>query len=121
VLKRTLFLGALVVAFGYGALVFLQWQMGLGEFAKGPQQLTFLRYDRKVVAGGRAGVEYFGRESGELSFLLHCLEKGETVNHPLRLQLEQRSRETCGVYLRPLAVKGSDAFTVEVEISWDNK
>ena len=120
-LKRTLFLGGLIALLGYGALVFLQWQLGLGDFAKGPQRLQLLRYDRKVAAGGRAGVEYLGRESGELSFRLHCRERGETVSRPVRVPLEQRSNKTCGIYLRPLAVKGGDAFAVEVEISWDEK
>lgn len=118
-LHRTLLLTGLVVLLGYGALLFLQWKWQLGDFAKGPQQIKLLRYDRKMVAGGRAGVEYLGRETGDLSFLLHCLEKGETVSRPVRLEEGQRSSETCAVYLRPVAVQGGDAYAVEVEITWD--
>lgn len=121
-LRRTLIVGSLIAVLGYGALVFLQWQMGLGDFAKGPQELTLLKYERKVVAGGRAGVEYFGREEGELRFRLHCLENKETVARPVRLQkVGDRSEKTCGVYLRVLGVKSSDAIAATLEISWDKK
>jgi hypothetical protein len=121
VFRRTLILGVLIGAVGYGALVFLQWQMGIGDFAKGPQRLTLLKFDRRVVGGGRAGVEYFGREGPELSFRLHCLENQETVARPLRLETGELSEKTCGVYLRVLEVKNSDGFGVEIEVSWDRK
>ena len=120
-LRRTLILGVLIGSVGYGALVFLQWQMGLGDFAKGPQVMTLLKFDRRVVGGGRAGVEYFGREGPELSFRLHCLENKERVARPLRLEAGEKSEKTCGVYLRVLEVKNSDGFGVEIEVSWDKK
>ncbi len=120
-LKRTFFLGGLILLVGYGALYFLQWQMGLGDFAKGPQKLTLLRYERQVAGGGRAGVEYLGREGAELSFLLHCLEGSETVSRPVRLKPGEKSARTCNVDLEVLSTKGSDAFAVEVEVSWDKK
>lgn len=120
-LKRTFFFGGLILLAGYGALYFLQWQMGLGDFAKGPQKVTLLKYEREVVAGGRAGVEYLGREGPELSFLLHCREGAETVSRSVRLKGDEKSAETCGVYLRVLEIKNSDAFGVEIEVSWDKK
>lgn len=120
-LKRTFFLGGLIVLLGYGALYFLQWQMGLGDFAKGPQTVTLLRYERSVVAGGRAGVEYLGREGPELSFLLHCLEGSETVSRSVRLKGDEKSPKTCDVYLRVLETKNSDAYAVKIEVSWDKK
>lgn len=118
-LRRTLLVGSLIALLGYGSLVFLQWQLGLGDFAKGPQELTLLKFERKVVAGGRAGLEYFGREGAELSFRLHCLENKETVARPVRIQPGERSGRTCGVYLQVLEVKGGDGFAVRVEVSWD--
>ncbi len=120
-LRRTVLMTLLIGLAGYGILVFLQWQMGLGDFAKGPQEITLLKYDRKVVAGGRAGVEYFGREGNELSFRLHCRENGETVARPVRLKRDERSAETCGVYIKVLETRNSDAFAVKVEASWDKK
>ena len=116
---RALFLGLLIALLGYGALVFLQWKMGLGDFAKGPEELTLLRYDRKMVGGGRAGVEYLGLEGTQLSFLLHCREDGDTVSRPVRLVGNDRSAKACGVYLRLLEKKGGDAFAVRIEVSWD--
>lgn len=118
-MRRPLILAALLGVLGYGALTFLQWHFKLGEYAKGPQQFTFTRYERKVVGGGRAGLEYFGRESGLLHFQLHCLEGSKTVAKTLRLDKGQRSDKTCNVYVRILEVKGSDGYSTKVEVSWD--
>jgi len=119
VLRKTLLLVPLIALLGWGALSFLQWKMKLGDYAKSPQHRTMTRYERKVVGGGRAGVEYLGRENGQMRFLVHCLVGTQTVSHPLLLPRGERSEEVCSVYLEVTEAKGSDAFSIEVEISWD--
>lgn len=118
-MRRLLLFVALLGFLGYGALTFLQWHFKIGEFAKGPQQFTFTRYERKVVGGGRAGLEYFGLEAGKLHFKLHCLEGSQTVAKTVWLENDERSAKTCGVYVHVLEVKGSDGYSTKVEVSWD--
>jgi hypothetical protein len=121
VLRKTLVFLPLIGLLGWGTLSLLQWKLKLGDYAKSPQELSMTRYERKVVAGGRAGVEYLGLENAKLRFQLHCLENAQTAHHPLLIPRGERSEKVCGVYLEVLETKGSDAFAIRLLVSWDKK
>jgi hypothetical protein len=102
----------------YGLLQYLQWQLKLGDYAQSPQRLALERHERKVVAGGRAGVELLETRYGKTKVMLRCLEKGKAIQRELSLAKGETVEGNCDIELRLLEVEGEDGVRAEFEVSW---
>lgn len=101
----------LVGAAGVGALYFMLWQMRLGDFAESPQRLLVTQNLNRIVAGGRAGVLYEGKDTRDRGrILVRCKSTAEV----LLLREGEESRQVCGVYVELERLRGVTEAVVQV-------
>lgn len=100
---------------GWGILTFIQWRFGLGDFAKGPQEVVARRDEQThLLAGGRAGLVYLGRAGKDkVRVLLRC-QAGKK-----ELEITSEPQKThCGVTVALTELKGSDGFEANFLVTW---
>lgn len=102
----------------YLFLQYLQYQLKLGDYAESPEKIELHRQDRKVVAGGRAGIELLGTRYGKTRLMLRCLEDGQSVQREVSLKEGETLEGHCEVAIRLTKVHGADGVRAEFEISW---
>ncbi len=120
--RRLLIIVAMLGLLGYGGLLLIQWQFGMGRFAKSPQQILLAAGGRVIGGGGRAVVGLAEVADDTARVEIRCAD----VEHEAELAREELSDEVCGVRVRWLGTTGevtlSDGTRVPgqvVEITWE--
>jgi hypothetical protein len=104
---------------GYGILAYLQAQFGLGDYAESPQRFTLPRNERKLVAGGRAGIEYQSARYGKAKLLVRCLEGSQAVQREVEVEKGGEPVAVCKVKIVLVELHGSDGVRADFEVSWE--
>ena len=93
---RLLVITTVLLVAGLSALLGLQWKLGLGEFVSSPQQVVVPLGSRKIVGGGRAGVELTNRRGERAEVVVRCAERERW----LTLAPGKVSDEVCSIRLK---------------------
>lgn len=105
---------------GFLALMALQWKLGAESFSvRSPQEVVVPLGGRKIVGGGRAGVELIRRIGEKAEVKVRC-GAGERW---LKLEIDRTSDEVCSVRLR-LRSFSTESGTLatsraHLEVTWD--
>ncbi len=99
---------------GWAGLKMIEWQFGIGDFARSPQQVSLHPEGRAIVGGGRAvlGLVAIGGEKAELE--IRCA--GE--EHEIELKPGGASEKICDVYVRWLGPSVRFPGAQQLEVSW---
>ena len=115
---RLLLVTILMLVAGLTALLALQWKLGMGGGVTSPQQVVVQLGHRKLIAGGRAGVEFDHRQGRRAELIVRCAD----VEQRVKLRLDQISDEICSVRIR-LREFSSETGTLatsraHLEVTW---
>ncbi|MCP3961206.1 MAG: hypothetical protein GY719_25445 [bacterium] len=116
---RLLVVTIFILLAGLIALLALQWKIGAGGGVTSPQQVVVQLGQRKLIGGGRAGVEFDRRQGQRAEVIVRCSD----VERRVKLKLDQISDEICSVRIR-LREFSSETGTLatsraHLEVTWE--
>ncbi len=109
-----------VLLMGLVALMALQWKLGTGGFAvTSPQQVVVPLGGKRIVGGGRAGVQFDRRLDERAELRVRCGD-GE---HWLSLEVGKTSAEICRVRLQLMSFSSETGTLAtsraHLEVTWE--
>ncbi len=115
-MERRLILVMIVLGvLGWGMLKTVEWQFGVGEFAKSPQMMMLRPGGRVIVGGGRAVLGLVAIRDEKAEIEIRCDE----AEHEIRLRPGGASEKLCDVYVRWLGPSVRVPGTQQLEVSWN--
>ena len=117
---RLLAVTLVLLLMGFLALMALQWKLGTESFsARSPQEVIVPLGGRKIVGGGRAGVELIRRIGEKAEVKVRCVA-GERW---LKLETGKTSDEICSVRIRLLSFSSETGTLAtsraHLEVTWE--
>ncbi len=118
---RLLAVTVMLLLVGLIALFSLQWKIGTGGFAvESPQEVVVPLGARRVVGGGRAGVEFDGRRDDHADLKVRCASGERWVT----LETGETSERICTVRIRltgfSSATGSLSSSRAHLEVTWQS-
>jgi len=114
-MERRLILTLIVLGLvGWAGLKLIEWQFGIGDFAKSPQYLSLRPGGRAIAGGGRAVVGLIEIRRDKASVQVRCSD----VETEVKLDPKKPSDETCGIRIRWMGPSPRILGAQQLEVTW---
>jgi len=114
-MERRLILTVIVLGvLGWAGLKLIEWQFGIGDFAKSPQHVTLRPAGRALVGGGRAVVGLVEIRRERAAVQIRCAGVEEEV----RLDRGKPGEEVCGVRVLWMGPSPRILDAQQFEVTW---
>lgn len=115
--KRLVVVLLLLGLAGWLGLVAIQWQFGLGRFAKSPQEVVLRPGGRAIVGGGRAVLGFVAESGAKVTIEVRCAAETARVD----LDRDTFSEPLCGLRVRRLVepfLRPIHSGSARFEVTW---
>jgi len=114
-MERRLIITMIVLGvLGWAGLKLIEWQFGIGDFAKSPQYVSLRPAGRAIVGGGRAVVGLVEMRDNKTMVEIRCAD----VVHEVQLDPGKPSDEICDVRVRWTGPSPRILGAQQLEVSW---